>query len=122
MSVTRTKAPAYTHSIYVVELSKKVWTDSKKFRDANAHYRGVKCCLYVGMTSHTPQERFEKHKTGYRNKKGIKISSYFVEEYGLYLRPSLYEGYNPMTRKRAVHMEKTLANELKKQGYAVWWN
>lgn len=122
MSVIRTKAPSYTHSIYVIELSKTVWTKSKKFRDANPQYRGVQCCLYVGMTGHSPEERFQKHKSGHRNKKGIKISSHFVEKYGLYLRPSLYAGLNPMTRKRAVHMEKTLANDLKNRGYAVWWN
>ena len=47
-------------------------------------------CLYVGMTSKSPKERFEQHKSGYRSKKGHKISSSIVEKYGLYLRPSLY--------------------------------
>ncbi len=111
-----------THHIYVVELSKDVWTERRKFRDANPHYRGVMSCLYVGITSHSPQERFEKHKTGYRNKKGIKISSSVVERYGLYLRSSLYAPLNPMTRSRAVTMEKQLAESLRKRGYAVWWN
>ncbi len=111
-----------THSVYVVELDRKVWTDSWKFRSANSHYKGIAGCLYVGMTSHTPKERFEKHLTGYRNKKGIKISSYYVEKYGKYLRPSLYAPLNPMTRARAKTIEQTLAESLKKRGYAVWWN
>ena len=111
-----------THNVYVVELSKKVWTDSKKLRDANPHYRGIKECLYVGMTSNTPQERYRKHKTGYRTKKGYKISSYFVEKYGIFLRPSLYSKHNPMTRENATRMEGKMAEYLKKRGYAVWWN
>jgi hypothetical protein len=111
-----------SHNVYVVELNKKVWQDDKKFREANPQYNGTSGCLYVGMTSHTPEERFHKHKTGYRNKKGIKISSKYVERYGLYLRPSLYAPLNPMTRDRATRLERDLALSLKKRGYAVWWN
>lgn len=111
-----------SHNVYVIELSKDVWSKDSKFREANPHYRGGRCCLYVGMTSHTPQERFKKHITGYRTKKGIKISSKYVEKYGLYLRPSLYSAFNPMTKADATQMEKDLANSLKKRGYAVWWN
>lgn len=110
------------YSVYVVELSKKVWTDSKKFRDSNPQYNGVLECLYVGMTSQSPKVRFEKHLKGHRTKKGIKISAYFVEKYGMYLRPSLYQDLNPMSKAEAVAMEKELANKLKAQRYAVWWN
>lgn len=113
---------AKSYSVYVVELRKSVWTENAKFRADNPQYNGVLECLYVGMTSHTPKERFKKHKAGYRTKKGIKISSFYVEKYGMYLRPSLYEKYNPMTRAEAVKMEKQLALHLKKQRYAVWWN
>jgi len=111
-----------SHNVYVVELSKKVWSESKKFREANPQYRGGKACLYVGMTSHSPQERFKKHITGHRNKKGYKVSSKFVEKYGMFLRPSLYSSFNPLTRSSAAQLEKNLANSLKKRGYAVWWN
>ena len=117
-----TKRQKKTYSVYVVELSKKVWTDRAKFRNANPQYRGVKECLYVGMTSQSPQVRFKKHKTGYRNKKGYKISSSYVEKYGLYLRPSLYNDYNPLTKNDATLMEQKLAESLRKKGYAVWWN
>ncbi len=110
------------HNVYVIELSKQIWTDNWRFRKANPHYRGIKECLYVGMTSNTPKERFKKHKTGYRNKKGIKISSSVVQKYGLYLRPSLYSVFNPMSKADAKEMEESLANSLKKRGYAVWWN
>ncbi len=106
----------------MVELSQKVWTESEKFRKVNPQYNGVLECLYVGMTSQNPQERFRKHKKGYRTKKGYKISSWIVEKYGLYLRPSLYEKYNPLTKGEAIEMEKKLALELKRKRYAVWWN
>jgi len=110
------------YSVYVVELDKQVWTERKKFRDANPQFRGIKECLYVGMTSNTPKERFLKHKRGHKNKKGYKISSSYVEKYGKFLRPSLYNEINPLTKSRAVEMERRLALQLKKQGYAVWWN
>ena len=111
-----------THNVYVVELSKSVWTKSSKFRKANPQYKGIMGCLYVGMTSHSPQERFEKHKSGYRTKKGIKISAYFVEKFGLYLRPTLYKNLNPLTKEKATYIEGALAKRLRRQGYAVWWN
>ena len=110
------------YNVYVIELDQRVWSQSRKFREANPQCNGRSRCLYVGMTSHSPKERFHKHKTGYRNRKGIKISSRIVEKYGKFLRPSLYAPLNPMTRERATKMEKTLAESLKKRGYAVWWN
>jgi hypothetical protein len=111
------------YSIYVVELSKRVYTEDRKFREANPQFNGVLECLYVGMTSKTPKERFLQHKTGYRNKKGYKISANIVEKYGSYLRPSLYNHIVPMsTRAEALKMEETLALELRRQRYAVWFN
>ena len=111
-----------SHNVYVVELDRKVWSDKVKFRAANPHYKGMMGCLYVGMTSHSPQERYQKHKSGYKNKKGFKISSVYVEKYGKCLRPSLYATFNPLTRSDATTLEKNLAHSLKKRGYAVWWN
>lgn len=112
------------YKVYVVELSKKVFTDNWRFRAANPQFNGVLECLYVGMTSKTPAERFKQHKTGYRNKKGYKLSAYIVEKYGSYLRPSLYDHINekPMTRAEALVMEEKLALELRRKGYAVWFN
>ncbi len=109
--------------VYVVELSKRVFTESRKFREANPQFNGVLQCLYVGMTSKTPRERFAQHKTGYRNKKGYKLSSNIVEKYNLYLRPSLYNHINPIaTRQEALKMEEVLAKELRRKCYAVWYN
>ena len=115
--------PKTEYRVYVVELSKKVFTENAKFRAANPQFNGVLECLYVGMTSKTPKERFMQHKSGYRNKKGYKISSNIVEKYGLYLRPSLYNHIEPLlTREKALKMEETLALELRRQRYAVWFN
>jgi hypothetical protein len=112
------------YSVYVVELSKKVFSENAKFRAANPQFNGSLECLYVGQTSKTPKERFLQHKSGYRNKKGYKISSNIVEKYGRYLRPSLYNHLNvkAMTKAESIKMEEALALELRRKGYAVWFN
>jgi hypothetical protein len=112
------------YRVYVIELSKRVFTENIKFREANPQFNGVLQCLYVGMTSKTPVERFRQHKSGYVNKKGHKLSANIVQKYGAYLRPSLYDHINvkEMTRQQALIMEKKLALDLRRQGYAVWFN
>jgi len=112
------------YQVYVIELSKRVFTENAKFRNANPQFNGVLECLYVGMTSKTPAERLQQHKTGYVNKKGQKLSASIVQKYGIYLRPSLYERMNlkAMTRQQALMMEEKLAMDLRRQGYAVWFN
>jgi hypothetical protein len=70
------------YCIYIIELSKKVFTENAKFREANPQFNGVLECLYVGMTSKTPKERLEQHKQGYVNAKGHKLSSNIVQKYG----------------------------------------
>ena len=111
------------YRVYVVELRKKVLTENTKFRADNPQFNEVLECLYVGMTSKTPKDRFEQHKTGYRNKKGHKLSANIVEKYGSYLRPSLYNHIEPMaTRAEALKMEEKLSWDFRIQGYAVLFN
>jgi hypothetical protein len=110
------------YTVYVIELSRKVYTENWKFRAANPQFNGVLECLYVGMTSKSPQERFEQHRTGYRNAKGHDLSAAIVKKYGLYLRPSLYQDIGPLGRAEALAVEKGLALELRRKGYAVWTN
>jgi hypothetical protein len=112
------------YQVYVIELSKRVFTENARFRNANPQFNGVLECLYVGMTSKTPAERLKQHKTGYVNKKGHKLSANIVQKYGIYLRPSLYEHINQksMTRQDALLMEEKLSLDLRRQGYAVWFN
>lgn len=115
--------PNTLYRVYVIELSKKVYSEHTRFRAANPQFNGVLECLYVGITSKTPTVRFQQHKTGYRNKKGHKLSSSIVEKYGLYLRPSLYNHIDPLTTKaEALEVEKGLAFELRRKKYAVWFN
>src|SRR6476620_5968065 len=112
------------YQVYVVELSKKVFSENRRFREANPQFNAMLQCLYVGMTSKSPAERLKQHKTGYINKKGHKLSAYIVQKYGAYLRPSLYDHINlkPMTKEQALIMEKKLALDLRRKGYAVWFN
>src|SRR6478672_5242409 len=122
--VTETQSNSLRYNVYVIELSKRVFTENSRFRAANPQFNGTLECLYVGMTSKTPAERLKQHKTGYINKKGHKLSAYVVQKYGIYLRPSLYEHLNvkPMNREQALVMEEKLAWDLRRQGYAVWFN
>ncbi|MGR3810368.1 hypothetical protein [Jiulongibacter sp. NS-SX5] len=112
------------YQVYVIELSKKVFTENKRFREANPQFNGVLECLYVGMTSKTPAERLKQHKLGTRSKKGFDLSASIVKKYGNMLRPSLYNhlNINKMSRSEALKMEKELALELRRKGYAVWFN
>lgn len=113
-----------SYQVYVIELSKKVYTENGRFREANPQFNGVVECLYVGMTSKTPVERFKQHKLGTLSKRGNNLSSAIVKKYGNMLRPSLYNHLNlePMTRAKALKTEKELALELRRKGYAVWFN
>jgi len=103
-----------THNIYVIELSHEVLTN-KKFREANPDYISGKPLAYVGMTSRTPEVRFEQHKTGYK-------SSRLVKKYGIRLKPRQYTALNPMTYNEAVKMEKLKTKQLRKRGWGVWSN
>ena len=100
-------------SVYVIEMDPAIM-EKKDFSEANPNRDPEKPCLYVGMTSKTPEERFEVHKS-----EDIKRSRK-VHKYGIRLLPHLYEHINPLTWAEAVEMEKDLAEALRSQGYAVW--
>ena len=72
-----------------------------------------KAGYYVGMTGLTPEKRFENHK------KGVKAAR-VVTKFGERLVPKLYEHLNPMAFDDACAMEVTLAESLRKRGYAVF--
>ena len=103
-----------THNIYVIELDKQV-LEKRKFREANPDYVDDSPCVYVGMTSRTPEERFEQHKSGYR-------SSRIVKQFGIRLKPRQYQSLNPMSRDEATEMELEKARRLRKKGWGVWVN
>ena len=101
--------------VYVIELDQTVG-DKQKFRTKNPRYIRGNNCVYVGQTTRKPSLRFEQHKEGYKSNK-------YAKHYGLKLRPDLYEKYNPIpTRKDAEEIEEMLGEELRNQGYGVWFN
>ncbi|RQP24378.1 hypothetical protein [Piscinibacter terrae] len=102
----------HRYSVYVVELSDRVWNEPS-FRKANPDHQLGKPFVYVGMTGLDPDVRFDKHKAGIQ-------SNRFVREYGLRLLPPLYEVYNPMPYDGARDMEVELAIGLREAGYGVW--
>ena len=100
---------------YVIELDPQV-ANLRKFRQKNPEYIMGNGCVYVGQSSREPTLRFEQHKEGYKSNK-------YAREYGIRLRPELYEKYNPIpTRKDAEEIEKMLGKQLRKQGIGVWFN
>ena len=92
-------AAAGHHHVYVVYLRNPKG-------DGRAGY-------YVGMTGLTPEQRFANHKNG------IKAAG-VVRRHGERLVPRLYAHLNPMTYERAVSMEVSLADSLRKRGYVVF--
>lgn len=87
------------HSVYVVYLRNPEG-------DGRAGY-------YVGMTGLSPEQRLQNHK------KGFKAAS-VVTRCGDRLVPRLYEHLNPMPYAKAVEMEVTLAESLRKRGFVVY--
>ena len=105
--------------IYVIDLDKKVLKE-KKFLKENPLYSKDKPCVYVGYSSKTPEIRLEEHLSGARNKRGRLFNKY-AKNYGLWLKPRLYEKHNPFESKEdAMKMEVEIARRLRKRGYAVW--
>ena len=102
----------HRYSVYVVELSDRVWNEPR-FRRANPEHKLGQPLVYVGMTGLDPDTRFDKHKAGIR-------ANRFVRDYGLRLLPQLYEVYNPMPYEGAREMEVELAIGLREHGFGVW--
>jgi hypothetical protein len=105
-------ARRHHYHVYVVELSNDVLFEGR-FRRANPGYVTGRPCVYVGMTGLDPDLRFDKHKAGIQ-------ANRYVRQYGLRLRPDLYQFYNPMPYDGAREMEVELAIGLREAGYGVW--
>ncbi len=103
-------------NVYVILLCDAIWSEKKKFRAKNPHYRprSGNPCVYVGETALDPENRFKQHMDGYK-------SSKFVKNYGRRLLPEMYEHLNPVPHDEATEWEERLAVRLQRKGYAVWW-
>ena len=100
-------------NVYVIELDSKILKKGY-FLKENPNRDPSKPCVYVGMTSKTPEERFAIHQSDHMH------SSPKVREFGIALMRELYEHLNPLTWEEIEDMEKKLAEDLRSQGYAVW--
>lgn len=111
------------YRVYVIELNRKVFNDNARFRKANPQFNPVLDCLYVGMTSKSPEERFDQHISGHINERGHKLAAKIVQRYGKFLRPSLYRHIKSVkTKAEALALEKKLTLALRRERYAVWSN
>ena len=107
------RAPSEDRNVYVIELDSEI-LKKKDFMKENPNRDPSKECVYVGMTSKTPEERFKVHKSD--SPKGSRK----VREFGIALMPEHYKRFNPLTWREAVDKEKEIAEDLRSQGYAVW--
>jgi hypothetical protein len=69
-------------------------------------------CVYVGESSRTAQERFEQHRAGYKAARDVK-------NYGVQIRPELYEMLPPVPPRFAKKLEEALGKVLRDCGYCV---
>jgi hypothetical protein len=102
--------PAYR--IYVIRLAPEVLED-KKFRQANPNHTAGKPCYYVGMTSCTAEERFNQHKRGYK-------ACSLVKKFGLELTIVKFADIPLLCLDDAKSKAVSHADDLRRQGYAVW--
>ena len=102
------------YNIYVIEL-KPILLEKRRIAEANPGYckREDRPLLYVGMTVHPAEIRFEQHCRGYK-------ASRYTRSNCVRLRKDLFEHLSPMTYDEAGRMEVSFANELRKKGFAVW--
>ena len=112
MNAAVARKSAHRYSVYVVELSDRVWNVAS-FRRGNPAYQLGNPFVYVGMTGLDPDLRFDRHMAGIQ-------ANRFVREYGVRLLPALYAVYNPMPYDAAREMEVELAIGLREAGYGVW--
>lgn len=102
------------YNIYVIELREEVLSN-KKFMEKNPKFIPGNPCVYVGMTSRSPEERFQQHLAGYKSAK-------MARKYGVLLKPRYFRSHNPMTYEDAKVMEVEKARRLRAKGWGVWQN
>ena len=114
MTNRKRQQPRYT--VYVIELQAAVLTLGK-FADANPGYvyDAARPPLYVGMTAHSPDKRFDQHRNGYK-------ASRYTRGNAIRLRMDLVGELVFSTREEAERMEELHAVRLRRRGFAVWQN
>lgn len=97
---------------------KKNKTAIAKFVRKNSHVRKKEKAFYVGVTGVDPKERWLQHKGKLTN--GKDTSSFLVREFGMHLSPSVVANLRAYSREDALHLERLVAKDLKRQGFAVY--
>ena len=113
------------YNVYVIGLKSSFFkTKAAKRQNPDFVPGKNKRCYYVGYTSLTPEERYEKHLSKKKNKKGYVIGSSKVYNFAFRrngLRPRKYKKYNPISSKDdAMKIEVELAIKLRKKGHCVY--
>lgn len=103
---------------FTVNRGTGVWTVYVVELDPKGTKNPGKGFVYVGQTSRTPEERFEQHKKGKRNKRGPLFSP-VVRKWGLRLRMDLAPDTVYFDRKSAESAEKRWAQKMRGDGYHV---
>ncbi len=62
--------------------------------------------VYIGMTGHTPEQRYWNHKKGHK-------ASRWVQRFGVTLIPSLFSHLNPCESEEAQELEKLVLAKLR---------
>lgn len=103
------------HSLYVILLHEDAL--KARYESINPELDRTLPCLYVGMTRHSPLQRFDAHRFGRQY-----LSSKYVSAYGLCLVPLLYSHLNVRRRDRIQVMdaERRLAEELRRHRFPVF--
>lgn len=103
---------------YTVNRNTKVWTVYVVELDETVVSNPGKGYVYVGETSRTPEERFEQHLQGARNKKG-RLFAGVVKRHGLILRPDLAPHKKYFDQASAKRGEREHFELLKSKGFNV---
>lgn len=103
---------------YTVNRNTKVWTVYVIELDKTAISNPGKGYVYVGETSRTPEERFEQHRDGARNKRGPLYAG-VVRRHGVRLRPDLAPRKKYFDQASAKRGEKEHFELLKSRGFNV---
>jgi predicted GIY-YIG superfamily endonuclease len=93
-----------------------VWTVYVIELDPKGTSKPGKGFIYVGMTSKSPEERFEEHRTGAKNKRGP-LFSRVVLKYGCRLRMDLAPRRKYFDQASAMAAEKRWCQTMKDRGY-----
>lgn len=101
---------------FTVNRDASVWTVYVIELDPKGTKNPGKGFVYVGQTSKAPEERFEQHKKGKRNKRGPLFSP-AVRKWGLRLRMDLAPDTRYFDRRSAEAAEKRWAAKLRAEGY-----